>query len=449
MAIEPISGTQEIGNPARAGEWSRNWPVLVASAGGVALSTTHIYSLGVFMVPLEAEFGWSRAQISSGLTIGSIVALFCSPFFGLLVDRIGPRRIALCGAIVYCIMVALLSQAGPSIWSWYLIWVGLAIGINGITPTIWTSAVSGLFERGRGLALSVTLCGTGLGSSLTPLVSAWLNAAYGWRVAYVGLAVFWATLILPALFLCFTSVTDQLRRAAPAAPLALKSLTGLTARSAYRSARFYKLAIAACAIALVAVSFAVNLVPILASTGIDRARSVEIASVVGIASIIGRLTGGFLIDRVNGNLVAAVSVLLPVVSSVLLLAMPGVTSTSIVAAILLGLSLGAELDAVAYLATRHLGMRNFGVLFGTISGLLSLCTGLGPLLVSYTFDVTRSYDIALLAYTPLCMLAAVLFLSLGRYPDFADTAEGANDPAVAWIADLTPRMRRNGLTEFR
>ena len=416
----PRSGDLLADPPAIAPEWSRHWPVVLASAGGVALSTTHIYSIGVFMAPLEAEFGWSRAQISSGLMLGSMVAVLSSPFVGLLIDRVGPRRIALCGGALYCVMVAMLSLAGPSIWSWYAIWFGLALGVSGITPTIWTSAVSGLFERGRGLALSVTLCGTGVGSSVTPLISGYLNAAYGWRVAYVGLAAFWAVLVLPLLFLLFTSVKDRRRMAVASADKSEAAiLTGLSARAGYRSARFYKLAIAACAIALVAVSFAVNLVPILASTGLSRDRAIEIASILGVTSVIGRLSGGYLLDRINGNLVAACSVLLPIGSSVLLLTMPGVTWASMVAAAVLGLSLGAELDAVAYLATRHLGMRNFGVLFGTISGLLSLCTGLGPLVVSYTFDLTRSYQAALWAYIPLCGLAAALFLSLGRYPVFA------------------------------
>ena len=428
--MEQVRGGPPGGDRAAGAEWPRHWPVVLASAGGVALSTTHIYSIGVFMAPLQAEFGWSRAQISSGLTLGSMVAVLSSPFVGLLIDRVGPRRVALCGGALYCAMIAMLSFAGPSIWSWYAIWIGVALGVSGITPTIWTSAVSGLFERGRGLALSVTLCGTGLGSSVTPLVSAYLYGHYGWRGAYVGLAAFWALLVLPLLFFLFTSVKDRRRRAEPVQQVGVAAiLTGLSARDGYRSLRFYKLAIAACAIALVAVSFAVNLVPILASTGLARGRAVEIASILGVTSIVGRLSGGYLLDRVNGNLVAAGSVLLPIVSSVLLLTMPGVTWASMAAAAVLGLSLGAELDAVAYLATRHLGMRNFGVLFGTISGLLSLCTGLGPLAVSYTFDVTRSYEAALWAYIPLCALAATLFLSLGRYPVFS--AEALAEPSLA------------------
>ncbi len=415
-------------------EWAQNWPVVLASAAGVALSTVHIYSLGVMIAPLEAEFGWSRAQISSGMMIGSVVALLLSPFVGILVDRLGPRRIALCGGTAYCVLVAMLSLAGPSIWSWMALWTALAIGVKGLIPLIWTAAVSSLFVRARGLALALTLCGAGLGATLTPIVTSYLNEAYGWRMAYVGLGAFWAVLVLPLLFFLFTSAKDQQRSAPPSEkPVAAIMLTGLTAREGFRSLRFYKLAFAAFGIALVAVSFTVNLVPILTSTGLSQMNAAEIAGIVGLASITGRLCGGYLIDRINGNLVAAVAVLLPIVSCMLLLSMPGEPGASKLAAVFLGLSLGAELDAVAYLATRHLGMLRFGLLFGVISGLLSFATGLGPLVVSYSFDMTGSYSLALWTYIPICAVTSLLFLSLGHYPAFPvhPVSPGMPEPSLS------------------
>ena len=400
-------------------EWVKNWPVVMASAAGVALSTVHIYSLGVMIAPLEAEFGWSRAQISSGMLIGSLVALLLSPFIGLLVDKLGPRRIALCGATAYCIFLAMISFANVSIWSWIALWTALAIGVKGLIPLIWTAAVSSVFVRGRGFALAVTLCGTGIGATLTPMLSDYLVDAYGWRMAYVGLAAFWALLVLPLLFFFFTSAKDRLRTEPPAdVPNAEILLTGLTGREGFRSPRFYKLAFAAFGIAMVAVSFTVNLVPILVSTGLPRINAAEIAGIVGVASITGRLGGGYLLDRMNGNVVTAIAVLLPIVSCSLLLSMPGDATAAKLAAVFLGLSLGAELDAVAYLATRHLGMLSFGLLFGVISGLLSLATGLGPMIVNYSYDITGTYSLALWTYIPVCAVSSVLFLSLGRYPIF-------------------------------
>lgn len=401
---------------ARA-EWRQGWPVVLGGALGIGLASVSVYATGVFIAPLEEEFGWSRAQISSGQAMVSVLSVILSPFMGMAVDRFGPRRLAIAGVSAYCACIASFSLAGPSIWSWWGLWLLLACSALLIKPTVWTAGVSSMFNAGRGMALSIMLCGTGLGSSLTPLVSNWLIEAYGWRVAYVGLALFWALLVIPIIVLFFTSTQDQHRTGAikTSAP---QHMTGVTAREGFLSLTFAKLAIAAFLTSLVIISFTSNLVPILSSQGLTRQEAAGIAGIIGLATVTGRLIGGFLLDRINGSLVGGVSVAMPIISCALLLGFPGDAGMAVLAVLLLGLSLGVELDAVAYLSTRHFGMRNFGVLFGTISGLLALATGLGPFLANLVYDYAGSYRPALIAYIPGCMLASALFFSLGRYPVF-------------------------------
>ena len=112
------------------------------------------------------------------------------------------------------------------------------------------------------------------------------------------------------------------------------------------------------------------------------------------------------------------SLIVPVFSSLLILAFPGSVPVASAAVLILGLSLGAELDCVAYLTTRHFGMKAFGTIFGVISGILAFATGLGPFLVNLGYDLTGGYTITLQAYVPLSLLASALFFSLGRYPQF-------------------------------
>jgi predicted MFS family arabinose efflux permease len=194
-----------------------------------------------------------------------------------------------------------------------------------------------------------------------------------------------------------------------------------SAREALLSWRYLRLASAGFLAALTIVSLVANLIPILTSRGLSRDTAAGLAALVGAASIAGRLIGGYCLDRVNGNVVGAISLLLGAGASLLLLLGSGSTGTAALAVLLLGLSLGAELDAVAYLTSRHFALENFGVLFGTISGLLALATGLGPLLVSLSFDHSGHYEHVLAAYVPLCLAAAALFLSLGAYPDRKST----------------------------
>lgn len=408
-------------------EWRKGWAVVLSGALGMALASTSVYSIGIFMAPLEKEFGWSRAEISAGLTINTVLAVLVSPFIGIALDRIGVRRIGTIGVAAYCMVFACIAFAGPSIWSWWMLWLMLGATGLAIKPTIWTTSVSSMFSSSRGLALSVMLCGTALGSSLTPSVGNYLFEAFGWRQGTLCLAAFWAVLVLPPVWLFLTSARDMEIKAANAQKSGEGQvpvpLTGVSVRDGMLSWRYLRLAVAGFLTCLIIVSFVSGLVPILSDRGFARQTAANIAGMAGIATIFGRLTGGYLLDRTNGNLVGAASVGLAIIPAMLFLFFPGSLLISSIGVLILGLSLGAELDAVAFLASRHFGLRNFGALFGTISGLLALATGLGPLFVSLVYDHTKSYDMVLIGYVPLALIAAALFASLGRYPQFDQPVE--------------------------
>lgn len=139
---------------------------------------------------------------------------------------------------------------------------------------------------------------------------------------------------------------------------------------------------------------------------------------MGMMTVVGRLCSGYFSDRLNANYIAAVTFLLPVIASLLLLTTQSSSTAAAGAAILMGLTLGAKLHFVAYLTTRHFGMRSFGVLFGTIAGLFGLAAGVGPVVLNLCYDEFGSYDLAILGTIPLALLASMLFLTLGRYPRF-------------------------------
>jgi MFS family permease len=404
--------------PTTAGEWRGHWPVVVSGAAGTTLVTLPLYSLGLMMGPLEQQFGWSRAQVSSGQAIVAIVGVVLAPLAGIAIDRFGARRIALLGALLHCGMVASLSTATANLWSWWILWSGIAVTAACVSPMVWTSAVSSLFFSARGLALALTLCGTGIGALCVPLASSYFAGSFGWRGGYVALASTWAAVTLPLIYFCFFSAKDKSRIDYPKGGAAAATvLSGVRATEAFASVRYFKLAVAACAIVIVSSSLTVNVVPILVSQGLSSHAAAAIGGLIGIGTIVGRLCGGYLLDRVNGNVVAGISVLIPIASCGLLIAFPGWPTGCCAAVMALGMALGVEYDAVAYLTARHFGVRSFGALFGTITGMLTLTNGMGPLLTNRVYDVTRSYDPALWVFIPICLLSSILFLKLGPYPD--------------------------------
>lgn len=402
-------------------EWRRHGLVVLPSIFGMMLLAVHPYALGVMFEPLEQEFGWTRSQISAGPMVTSTVALLLSPFGGRAVDKYGPRIIALIGVPLYAAALALIAAAGPSIYSWLALYALLALALIFIFPTVWTAAVAERFWNNRGLALAITLSGTGIAAAVVPFIASRLIEAYGWRGAYVGMGTIAFVLIFPLVLMLFA------RDRPPASVVQEKQLHGEPQGKlgAYRSAKFWYLTIAALIYSIGATGLAINAVPILMDEGFSLLVAAEIVGLIGVGVIVGRVVGGVLLDRIDGRYVAIGCAVSALISASVLLATAQSPVAASIACFLLGLAAGAEFDACAYLTTRHFARRSFGAVFGVISGLSGFGSGISPVIANSVYDLTGNYDAVLWGIMPLFLVSGLLFLALGRYPDEAAEAETA------------------------
>jgi MFS family permease len=399
--------------PTARTEWRNGWRVVLAASAGMTLTALMAYSMGLFVEPLEREFGWSRTLISSGLTIYAVISVIAAGFVGLLIDRFGARRIALPGVALFCMGYAMLGTVSSSPYHWWALWVLLTLGAVLAKPLVWSSAVVSRFDKMRGLALSLALCGTALTAVVAPLIGGYLLARFGWRGTFFGIGAIWFAFSMPLVIAFFYSATD-LERGSPA--IAKKPAPdGADFREALRSAMFYKIAIASFLVMLVVTGCIVHFIPALRERGIDNATALTVASAIGFATFIGRLMTGALLDRAPAHLVGAAAFALPAVVCAVMAGLHGSLPLAFLAAVLLGLSAGAEMEVASYLSSRYFGMKNFGTLFGIISGLISFASGLGPTFTAFAFDHSGSYDAALWTGIPLALLAGGLIISLGPY----------------------------------
>ena len=404
-----------------ASEWRSNGPVVLAAFAGSAAAAVYAYSLGVMIEPLENEFGWTRVQIMSGFSVVAAFSICFSLPMGVIVDRIGPRRVGLIGLTLHCGALALLSQATDSLPVWWGLWTLIAIGSTFITPTVWVTAISSLFTAGRGLALAVVLSASGAVSFAIPLLTHQLNEEFGWRTAYLILGSGSALTSLPLVFFLFVSSKDRQRLRPVKAVAVLPNLSGPTLSEGLRSSSFHTLAAAGFLMSFASVGIAINLVPILVDRGLSGTSAAAIAGILGLTQMLGRLACGYLLDRYDARKVAAACVALPIATSALLLGFPGSFIAAALAVGMLGLAAGAEMDAVAYLSGKLFGLRCFAALFGTLMGLIMLGFGIGPVAASFVFDFTRSYELVLWATIPLTALGSFLFAKIGRYPNFSSS----------------------------
>ncbi len=409
---------------ARA-EWRAGWTWVAAAMAGYSIASIPAGSTGIMMVPIEQDLGWSRTEIYSGISLISFIAVGLATFIGAGIDRLGARRIAIAAAVLMCGAIAMISTIGNSLWQWWAAWVIVGIA-SAAMPTVWLAPLAGRFVVSRGLALAFVLSGSGISTFLVPIVSHALLESYGWRGGYLGLGLIWALASLPLILLFFRDAekTGSLRANAAAGAAVPARLAGLTVRQALASTTYYRLLLAAFLSIFGGVPIIMNLVPVLVWGGVESGTAATVSGLLGISTIAGRVMGGWLMDRLSAKAIAAFSALAAAVLPATLLLIPGSVAAATTGVIIYGLVGGAKVGAIAYLASRHLGQRAFGTLYGAINASVAMAVGIGPLAANYIYDLTGTYEIVLWSAVPVLAVAALLYLSLGRYPDFSKADAG-------------------------
>jgi MFS family permease len=418
----------EAGTPTATSEWRRGWTLALTAMVGYSIASMHAGVGGVMMGPVTQEFGWSRTEYYLGVSLVSFVNMALATFMGMGIDRYGPRPVALATASILFAAIAFMSTTTENLWGWWGRWLLVGVGVSAM-PTVWVTAVAASFSTSRGLAVAVALAGSGIGTSAAPILTHALVEQYGWRAGYIGIAAIWAAVAMPLILLFFhapkpgqAEPSEQKPASRPAS-----DLPGLTRQEGFRSRGFWLLLLGGAGATLGGVALVMNLVPVLISTGLTPGMAASVAGIIGLATIIGRIAGGWLSDHFEAKWIAFIATISAVVLPVGLLMAPGSAVAAGACVAIYGFMGGAKVGALAYLASRHFGQRAFGALYGGINASIALVVAVAPLLANLVYDLTRSYQPAMWAAVPILVTAACAYLFLGEYPDFSRDKEAQAD----------------------
>ncbi len=397
--------------PAEPPESAAGWRVVLAAYFGVMVGfgSLLVFSFGTFLKPLSSAFGWNRESISGAFGLAAMTVAVCSPLLGRMLDRFGPRRVILPCMAIFGLAFASLAFLTPNIVHLYAVFVVLGAVGNGTTQMGYSRAVSTWFDRRRGLALALVMAGTGTGGMLFPPLAQAFITSYGWRAAYglLGTLVLVLGLPLTALF-----VRERSKRDISGA----SALHGVSLKEGLRSRPFW-IVVGTLFLGSLSVNGAItHLTPLLTDRGLATASAALVASSLGLASFIGRLLTGTLLDRFFGPRVAF-GTLAITAGGILLLATAASMPAALLAASFIGFGLGAEADITPYLLTRYFGLRSFSTLYGFTWTAYAIAGAAGPWLMGRAFDATGSYRSLLTILSVSTLLSAGLYLALPRYRD--------------------------------
>lgn len=392
-------------------EFAGRWPVLLGATLGIGVGIIALPSpaIGVFMRDLQAEFGWSRTEISLGSTILIAGLALASPVLGWIADRVSAAWISGVSLASLAAFLFLFSRLGPDIRLYYAGFAAMSVTACGAATLVYARVVSANFVKGRGLALGLAMVGNGLTGIFLPMLLAPYAASAGWRQGFVALAV------LAALAAPLVAGLMSLSRPQPQAVAPDGAPAGQSFETALRDRAFWVMAAAFALIPLGAGGMHLHLMAFLADEGMSPVEAGAVASLGGVALIVGRVLTGWLIDHAFAPWVAAGMMAI----SAACMALMGVFGAPAgwLGAVAVGLSIGAELDLIGYLTARYFGMRAYGRIYGVLYAAVLVGSAVSPVAYGQASDLTGSYAAALFGGAAALTAAALLFLTLRRFPD--------------------------------
>lgn len=366
-----------------------------------------LFSFGLFLPSFEAELGWSRTFLSTCSALAFFVMGVLAMPGGRLSDALGPRIVLACTGTLYGIGFVLMSHVTAQ---WQLLVIfGTLIGLGLSSHDVVTlSTIARWFPRRRGIMSGVVKVGTAVGQIALPQVAAMMIVAYGWRAALLMLGIAASVLLLIAAL--------SMRRPSPPAASTAGIITGASfaeARQGPGARVFWTL----CATQLLFFPALMSVPLHLAVHGMDLGMTQTLAatmlSVIGAASIAGRLIMGALVDRIGGKMAYTICLLVLLVSLTSLILTTAHVGLFVVVAVY-GFSHGALFVVVSPTVAEYFGMRAHGAIFGTVLFFGTLGGSVGPILTGWVFDSFGSYTPAFITLALSAAIALGLVRTLPR-----------------------------------
>jgi OFA family oxalate/formate antiporter-like MFS transporter len=403
----PLSGDfQHVRSPVR------RWPIVL---GGFLLNMSlgTFYAVSAFLLPIEKEFGWSRAQTSLATTLGFVMISFWFVIGGYLQDRRGPRLVAAIGTVLFSFGFFLAAKTNSL--TMFYVAIGLCVGAgNGFAYVVPMAVGSKWFPDKRGLIVGLMVGGYGAGSGVFGPLASKLIVVIGWRETFRAFSIIFFLMMLLATWLVKNPPEGYQppdRSPSSGKPPGPRNADVPTSRM-IRMPQFWTLWIGYCLGTTAGVMVISQLVPFVRASG--HAPSVgSFAIIVGaIGNTAGRILSGWVSDHI-GRLKTLCIVLL--ISAV---AMPALFFGR-EHLLLLYLALGAvyycygtQLSVYASTSADFYGTRYLGLNYGILILAWGIAGVLGPMIASYVFVTRGEYRWAFFAAGAISLAAFFLLFAV-------------------------------------
>ena len=389
----------------------RGWFVLAAGyiCGGLLIACT-IYCFGLFVKPVAAEFGLSRADANNGFIIFTLGTSLSLPFIGRLLDRMPLQRVTVAGSVVFGLAFVGIGLA-PALWMMVPLLLLAAVGMGGAGALAANKAAASWFHRRRGRVLGFLATATSAGGTVVAPVMAWLIENHGWRMALIvsGIVVGTICAVLSALFMRNrTGDWDPVERAtAAAAPPADEPVWRVP--DLLKARNFWLIAFSMGTMLAVDQALLASLVAYSTDRGMTLGQAGLLMSVLAFSAIAGKLLVGLAAERFDQRVLMAAVAASHLVFLGVLLSDPSYYLLIGVASVA-GLAVGGTYPIWNLVVAVCFGSASFGSVIGAMSPISLPLSMIAARFVGEVFDRTGHYDFAFQVFLGVAVLSAILIL---------------------------------------
>lgn len=434
-------------SPAK--ELLAGWRDLLAATIGLTCGVPAYTQLSsIFFRVLVHEFGWSATAAAASLVALPITGI-CLPFAGSVLDRFGVRRVAAVSCLLLVLSYYWLSSMNGSLLTFYAATISLNVLGCATGPIGYTRSIASRFVRARGVALAICLLGISIGGMVLPPVLAHVLATQGWRAGYrmLGAVSLVGGMLAIALLRSDprpeTAAGDRPETAAGNRPTIAAGKRPAISAGLLRARPFWLLSIAIFCASVGSIGLVSQFQSVMIEIGLPSGQALALLSSLAASVFVSRLIVGWSLDAFSAEWTAAVAFVLAALGAVLLLVQHASLLYAGAATILIGFSIGAELDLLSFFCARYFGVRKFGTVYGRVAMFFYAGMATGAILYGGVRDKTGSYSLAIAISAGLFLISAGLFLALRPSPA-ADPV-----PSEDCAPDLEPPLASHSALKVR
>ena len=394
------------------------WIVITSAILLTLMSLTVFQGLGTVLVSLERQYGWSRTALSGAFSLARVEGAILGPIEGVLVDRVGTRRMVLIGFILMGLGFVWLSQV-DTLWEFYAAFmtISLGSGLGGWLAIV--AMVNNWFEKRRSFAMSIAMSGIHLGGLLVPIFALSIEN-YEFSATTIGVGIILLIVVGPATWIIRSkpedmglapdgvSVVEESRELLGTSDPS-EGESDFTVMQALKTPAFWILTVTQISSSVSIVTLALHLVPKLTDMGMTLSSAGTVVLVYTVVALPAQSIAGYLAERLPKIIMISFFLFLQG-AGIALIALFDNVIMAYLFAFLYGIGFGGRTPLITAIRGDYFGRKAFATIMGVSQFPMNLAMIVAPLFAGYMFDTTGTYIVPFMTFSVLCIFGSALIL---------------------------------------